>query len=90
MAEIIANGGKAIPNYDSVENGAAIIATAIEKFGRIDVLVNNAGLLRDVSFRNMKDSDWDLVMQVHLHGAYKVRVFVGLFKLSTFANCDKQ
>jgi multifunctional beta-oxidation protein len=45
-------------NYDSVENGQEIIAAAIQNFGRIDVLVNNAGVLRDVSFKNMKDSDW--------------------------------
>jgi multifunctional beta-oxidation protein len=45
-------------NYDSVENGQEIIAAAIQSFGRIDVLINNAGVLRDVSFKNMKDSDW--------------------------------
>ncbi len=69
--EIRAAGGKAATNYDSVEFGDRIIATAIEKFGRIDVLINNAGILRDISFKNMKDEDWDLIFQVHVKGAYK-------------------
>lgn len=56
--EIKAAKGNAVANYDSVENGQEIIAAAIQNFGRIDVLVNNAGVLRDVSFKNMKDSDW--------------------------------
>jgi len=60
-----------VPNYDSVENGEAIIETAIKNFGRVDVLINNAGILRDISFKNMKDEDWDLIMKVHVRGAYK-------------------
>ena len=59
-------------NYDSVENGDKIIETAIKAFGRIDVLINNAGILRDISFKNMKDEDWDLITNVHIRGAYKV------------------
>ena len=59
-------------NYDSVEHGEKIIETAIEAFGRIDILINNAGILRDVSFKNMEDEDWDLVIKVHVKGAYKV------------------
>ena len=74
--EIKAAGGKAAANYDSVENGDKIIETAIQNFGRIDVLINNAGILRDVSFKNMKDQDWDLIMAVHVRGAYKVRAAV--------------
>lgn len=58
-------------NYDSVENGDKIIETAIQNFGRIDVLLNNAGILRDISFKNMKDQDWDLIYTVHVKGAYK-------------------
>lgn len=54
-----------------MENGDKIIETAIQAFGRIDVLINNAGILRDISFKNMKDQDWDLVMKVHVEGAYK-------------------
>ncbi|KAI9824100.1 MAG: bifunctional hydroxyacyl-CoA dehydrogenase/enoyl-CoA hydratase fox2 [Thelocarpon impressellum] len=69
--EIRAGGGKAVANYDSVENGERIIETAIKEFGRVDVLLNNAGILRDVSFKNMKDEDWDLIIKVHVKGAYK-------------------
>ncbi|KAF2091913.1 short chain dehydrogenase [Saccharata proteae CBS 121410] len=71
VEQIKAAGGKAVANYDSVENGEAIIDTAIKAFGRVDVLINNAGILRDVSFKNMKDEDWDLIMKVHVKGAYK-------------------
>ena len=71
--EIRAAGGKAVANYDSVEDGDKIIDTAIREFGRIDVLLNNAGILRDVSFKNMSDADWDLIIKVHVKGAYKVR-----------------
>lgn len=59
--------GKAIANYDSVEEGEKIIDTAIKNFGKVDILVNNAGILRDRSFVNMKDEDWDKVFQVFLH-----------------------
>ncbi|KAI2624153.1 NAD(P)-binding protein [Hypoxylon sp. NC1633] len=69
--EIKAAGGQAVANYDSVENGEKIIETAIKTYGRIDVLLNNAGILRDISFKNMKDQDWDLVMKVHVKGSYK-------------------
>jgi multifunctional beta-oxidation protein len=72
VEEIKKAGGKAVANYDSVENGEAIIETAIKAFGRVDILINNAGILRDVSFKNMKDQDWDLIMKVHVQGAYKV------------------
>ncbi|KAI9870168.1 MAG: bifunctional hydroxyacyl-CoA dehydrogenase/enoyl-CoA hydratase fox2, partial [Pleopsidium flavum] len=71
VEEIKATGGKAVANYDSVENGENIIETAIQTFGRIDVLINNAGILRDISFKNMKDEDWDLIINVHVKGAYK-------------------
>ncbi|KAK3949116.1 hypothetical protein QBC32DRAFT_42508 [Pseudoneurospora amorphoporcata] len=69
--EIKAAGGKAVANYDSVENGDKIIETAIKEFGRIDILINNAGILRDISFKNMKDEDWDLIFKVHVKGSYK-------------------
>ena len=71
VSEIKAAGGKAVANYDSVEFGERIIDTAIQNFGRIDILINNAGILRDVSFKNIKDEDWDLVVKVHVKGAYK-------------------
>lgn len=69
--EIKAAGGKAVANYDSVTDGDKIIDTAIKAFGRIDVLINNAGILRDISFKNMKDQDWDLIIAVHVKGSYK-------------------
>jgi NAD(P)-dependent dehydrogenase (short-subunit alcohol dehydrogenase family) len=72
VAEIEAFGGEAVANYDSVENGEAIIRTALDNFDRVDVLVNNAGILRDSSFANMTDEDWDLIYRVHALGAYKV------------------
>ncbi|KAE8450509.1 bifunctional hydroxyacyl-CoA dehydrogenase/enoyl-CoA hydratase fox2 [Mollisiaceae sp. DMI_Dod_QoI] len=69
--EIKAAGGKAVANYDSVTDGDKIIETAIKNYGRIDVLINNAGILRDISFKNMKDQDWDLIIAVHVKGSYK-------------------
>lgn len=69
--EIKAAGGKAVANYDSVTSGEKIIETAIQNFGRIDILLNNAGILRDVSFKNMSDKDWDLIIDVHVKGSYK-------------------
>ncbi len=65
-------GGTAIANYDSVIDGAKIIKTAVDAFGRVDIVVNNAGILRDVSFAKMSDADWDLVYQVHVLGAFRV------------------
>jgi len=70
--EIRKNGGEAVANYDSVENGASIVETAIKTFGRIDIVINNAGILRDVSFIKMTDKDWDLVNLVHVKGVYAV------------------
>ncbi|KAL2061791.1 hypothetical protein VTL71DRAFT_7169 [Oculimacula yallundae] len=69
--EIKAAGGKAVANYDSVENGDKIIETAIQNYGRIDILLNNAGILRDISFKNITDKDWDLIIAVHVRGSYK-------------------
>ncbi|OXA59837.1 peroxisomal multifunctional enzyme type 2 [Folsomia candida] len=71
VQEIVQKGGKAVPNYDSVTDGENIIKTAIDKFGRIDILVNNAGILRDRSFVKMSKSDWDIVNDVHVTGAFK-------------------
>ena len=72
VQEIKAKGGVAVANYDSVEFGEKIIKTAMDAFGRIDVIVNNAGILRDISFQKMKEIDWDLVIKVHLKGTFSV------------------
>ncbi|KAL6254038.1 hypothetical protein P5V15_015896, partial [Pogonomyrmex californicus] len=71
VQEIRQNGGKAVANYDSVLDGAKIIKTAIDTFGRIDVIINNAGILRDVSFAKMTDAQWDMIHNVHLKGSMK-------------------
>ncbi|MFP4324275.1 MAG: SDR family oxidoreductase, partial [Anaerolineales bacterium] len=70
--EIKAAGGEAVANHDSVDAGDKIIQTALDTFGQIDIVVNNAGILRDKSFAKMADEDWDMVHLVHLRGAYKV------------------
>jgi len=73
--EIIAAGGEAVADTNSVssaEGGQAIVQTAIDAFGRVDIVVNNAGILRDKSFHNMTPELWAPVIDVHLNGAYFV------------------
>jgi len=73
VEEIKAAGGKAIANYGSVTERAeaeAMIQAAIDEFGKIDILIANAGILRDKSFKKMDDSMWDTVLNVHLRGTY--------------------
>ena len=75
VAEIEAAGGEAAPNYDDVstiEGGQRILQTALDRFERVDVLVNNAGILRDKSFANTSEDMWDIVVKVHLKGTYCV------------------
>ena len=72
VAEIKEAGGAAIANYESVVDGDKIVQAALETWGRIDIVVNNAGILRDVTYHKMSDADWDLVYQVHVLGAHKV------------------
>jgi 3-hydroxyacyl-CoA dehydrogenase/3a,7a,12a-trihydroxy-5b-cholest-24-enoyl-CoA hydratase len=72
VEEIRAGGGEAVANYDSVEDGGKIVQAALDHFGRIDIVVNNAGILRDVSFHKMTEVDWDLIYRVHVLGAFRV------------------
>ncbi len=67
--------GQAAANYDSVASmagGQAIIKTALDAFGRIDIVVNNAGILRDRMIFNMTEEEWDGVINTHLKGAFAV------------------
>ena len=73
--EITAAGGRAVANGDSVataEGGQAIVAAAVEAFGRVDIVVNNAGILRDKAFHRMDAAMVDAVVDVHLKGAFFV------------------
>jgi NAD(P)-dependent dehydrogenase (short-subunit alcohol dehydrogenase family) len=73
--EIKAAGGEAVANHDSVatpDGGKAIVQTAIDAFGRVDIVINNAGILRDKSFHNMTPDLVDPVIDVHLRGAFNV------------------
>ena len=75
VAEVKAAGGEAVANYDniaSVEGGQALLKTATDAFDKVDVLINNAGILRDKSFKNTTEDLWDSVVQVHLKGTYCV------------------
>jgi NAD(P)-dependent dehydrogenase (short-subunit alcohol dehydrogenase family) len=71
--EITANGGKAVANYDSVsswEGAQRLIDQAVDAFGGLDALINNAGILRDKMSFNMDESEWDSVVDVHLKGHF--------------------
>ena len=73
--EIKAKGGKAVASTDSVaewESANRIVQTALDAFGRIDVVVNNAGILRDRFFFNMSVEEWRAVIDVHLNGSFYV------------------
>jgi NAD(P)-dependent dehydrogenase (short-subunit alcohol dehydrogenase family) len=73
--EIKAAGGEATPNYDSVstpEGGENIVKTAVDAYGKVDVVINNAGILRDKSFAKLTWEDLDAVLDVHLKGAFYV------------------
>lgn len=75
VRDIKAAGGEAVADYGSVSESAsakAMVARAVDTFGKIDIVVNNAGILRDVIFHKMTDEDWDSVIKVHLYGSYYV------------------
>jgi NAD(P)-dependent dehydrogenase (short-subunit alcohol dehydrogenase family) len=73
VAEITAAGGVAIASYDSVatpEGGAAIVATAVERFGRLDAVVSNAGIFSTIAFDELSVEDWRRMLTVHVDGAF--------------------
>jgi NAD(P)-dependent dehydrogenase (short-subunit alcohol dehydrogenase family) len=75
VKEITEAGGTAVSNYDSVatpEGGQAIIQTALDNFGQVDIVVNNAGILRDKSFAKLSTEELEIVLDVHLKGAFFV------------------
>ncbi len=75
VSEIKALGGNAVANYDNVatpDGGQNIINSALNAFGTVDILINNAGILRDKSFLKMEPENWRSVLDVHLNGAYHV------------------
>src|SRR5262249_13586721 len=75
VKEILAQGGRAVANYDSVSTpagGEAIVRAAVESFGKVDIVINNAGILRDKSFAKLEPKDLEAVLDVHLKGAFYV------------------
>lgn len=73
--QIVGAGGEAVASYDdvaTVEGGANVVEVAVDAFGQIDVVINNAGILRDKSFHKMTPQQWDAVLKVHLYGAFNV------------------
>src|SRR5918997_423037 len=75
VKEILEEGGEAVANYDSVatpEGGAAVIQTALDAYGTVDIVINNAGILRDKSFGKLDPADFEAVLDVHLRGTFHV------------------
>jgi len=75
VEEIKKRGGQAAANYDSVASmsgGASIVQTALDRFGQVDIVVNNAGILRDRMIFNMTEEEWDAVIDTHLKGTFAV------------------
>jgi NAD(P)-dependent dehydrogenase (short-subunit alcohol dehydrogenase family) len=86
--EIKGAGGEAVANYDNVattEGGENIVKTAMDAYGKVDVVVNNAGILRDKTFLKMEPENWDAVLNVHLKGAYCVtRAAFGVMRENSY------
>ncbi|WP_197426577.1 MULTISPECIES: SDR family NAD(P)-dependent oxidoreductase [Hyphomicrobiales] len=84
VSEIKAAGGEAVASLDSVadaEGAQRIVQTALDAFGRLDGVVNNAGILRDTFFHKMTEEEWDRVVKVHLYGSFHVsRAAAPVFK----------
>src|SRR5690606_36539786 len=75
VAEITETGGKAVANNGSVadaESAQGMVQQAISAFGKLDIVVNNAGILRDRTLVKLTDEEWDIVIEVHLKGTYLV------------------
>ena len=91
VKEIINLGGKAIANYESVDSfdgGHSIFNSALSEFGAVDILINNAGILRDKTLFNMEESDWDAIMAVHLKGHFNcTKPFVCYIRETNRLNC---
>lgn len=72
VRSIIDAGGSAAASYDSVEGGHKIFETAMDVFGSVDAVINNAGILRDRAFHNMSEDEWEEVQSVHVKGAFRL------------------
>lgn len=75
VGEISSSGGRAVANYDDVadwDGSKRVVASALDSFGRLDVVVNNAGFVRDRMFANTTEDEWDAVVRVHLKGHFCV------------------
>jgi len=76
VEEIIAKGGKAVANYDPVGRDIAIaeriVKQAVDAFGKVDIIINNAGVLRDVSFLKQTEKEWETIFDIHVYGARNI------------------
>ena len=91
VEEIKSAGGEAVANYDSVSDfagGRNIFQTALDTFGGMDILINNAGILRDKTLFNMEENDWDQVIAVHLKGHFNcTKPFASYIRETNKMNC---
>jgi NAD(P)-dependent dehydrogenase (short-subunit alcohol dehydrogenase family) len=72
VEEIIAAGGTAVADAHSVEDGGKVVQTAINAFGRLDIIINNAGIAFPKSFEKVTQDEWDRMVRVHLTGSFSV------------------